>query len=221
MTNNEGQIVTPNYLVHEEKYQQARAKGWPGWGGPERMARENIWLDRLFSCPSVPAQGKVLELGCGEGHYARLLAKQGYTVTGVDVSPTAVAWAIEKTAQSGVSVTYHVADLTQPNLLPGESFDLIVDGNCLHCIIGADRAQFLGNVFRLLQAGGLFFVSSLCSKTAVAQTLQFQDRPYRYLPTPTQLQTELETAGFQIQQFVLHENQKHNHCTAHLLKLQS
>lgn len=210
--------MTPNYLVHEEKYQQARAKGWPGWGGPERMARENIWLERLFSFPTVPSQGSVLELGCGEGHYARLLAQRGYIVTGVDVSPTAVAWAIEKTRQTGESVTYLVADLSQPGLLPGKMFDLIVDGNCLHCIIGQDRASFLGNVFRLLRPGGLFFVSSLCSETAVAQTLEHEGRPYRFLPTPTGLQTELEAAGFQIQQFVVHENQKHNHGTAHVLK---
>lgn len=210
--------MTPNYLIHEEKYQQARAKGWPGWGGPERMARENIWQERLFSFPAVPPQGHVLELGCGEGHYARLLAQRGYTVTGVDVSPTAVAWAIEKTQQTGESVTYLVADLSQPGLLPGKMFDLIVDGNCLHCIIGQDRATFLGNVSRLLRPGGLFFVSSLCSETAVAQTLELEGRPYRFLPTPTGLQTELETAGFQIQQFVVHENQKHNHGTAHVLK---
>ncbi|MCA9954496.1 MAG: class I SAM-dependent methyltransferase, partial [Anaerolineales bacterium] len=124
--------MTPNYLIHEEKYQQARAKGWPGWGGPERMARENIWLERLFSYPAVPEQGKVLELGCGEGHYARLLAQKGYVVTGVDVSPTAVTWAIEKTQQTGEFITYLVADLTEPGLLSGETFDLIVDGNCLH-----------------------------------------------------------------------------------------
>ena len=210
--------MTPNYLIHEEKYQQARANGWPGWGGPERMARENIWLERLLSLPAVPPQGRVLELGCGEGHYARLLAQKGYVVTGVDVSPTAVAWAIEKTQQTGESITYLVADLTEPGLLCGETSALIVDGNCLHCIIGQDRASFLGNVFRLLQPGGFFFVSSLCSETAVAQTLEFEDRPYRFLPTPTGLQTELEKAGFQMQQFVVHENQKHNHCTAHVLK---
>lgn len=213
--------MTPNYLIHEEKYQQARAKDWPGWGGPERMARENIWLERLFSYPLVPGQGKVLELGCGEGHYARLLAQRGYAVTGVDVSPTAVAWAIEKTQQTDKSITYLVADLTEPGLLSGETFDLIVDGNCLHCIIGPDRTSFLGNVFRLLRPGGLFFVSSLCSKTAVAQTLEFEDRPYRFLPTPTGLQTELETAGFQIQQFIIHENPTHNHGTAHVLKPKS
>lgn len=210
--------MAANYLVHEKKYQQARAKGWPGWGGPERMARENIWLERLFSYSAVPGQGKVLELGCGEGHYARLLAQRGYSVTGIDISSTAVAWAREKTAATDYPITYLAADLTQPNLLSGESFDLIVDGNCLHCIIGPDRTTFLGNVYRLLEAGGLFFISSLCSQTAVPQTIQFEGSPYRYLPTPASLQNELEAAGFQVQQLTVHEGQTHNHCTAHLLK---
>lgn len=207
-----------NYFIHEEKYQQARAKGWPGWGGPERMAQENIWLERLFSYSAVPAQGKILELGCGEGHYCRLLAQKGYEVTGIDISPTAVAWAKEKTPETNYNISYLVADLTQPDLLPGESFDLIVDGNCLHCIIGQDRAAFLGNVHRLLKAGGLFFISSLCSQRAADQTIVLEGNPYRYLPTPPNLQRELETAGFQVQQFVVHHKNENGHCTAHLLK---
>lgn len=215
----ENNLMKPNYLIHEDKYQQARVKGWPGWGGPERMAKENIWLERLFSYPALPDRGKVLELGCGEGHYARLLAQRGYTVTGVDISPTAVAWAREKTEAADLQITYHVADLTKPGLLLGESFDLIVDGNCLHCIIGPDRAAFLDNVYRLLREDGFFFISSLCSGTARAQTTEFEGRPYRFIPTPAGLQNELETAGFQVQQLTVHQGQTHNHCTAHLVKV--
>ena len=50
--------------------------------------------------------GEVLELGCGEGHIARLLAGKGYRVTGVDISPTAIQWAKEKTLDTGLHVEY-------------------------------------------------------------------------------------------------------------------
>lgn len=36
---------------------------------------------------------------------------------------------------------------------PGEQFDFILDGFCLHCIIGEDRPVFLANAFRLLKPG--------------------------------------------------------------------
>ena len=78
-----------DYSVHERKYREARAKGWNGWGGDERMAQEHVWIKRLFSY-KIPQTGQVLELGCGEGHYARLLAEKGYRVIGVDISPTAI-----------------------------------------------------------------------------------------------------------------------------------
>ncbi|MCB8968335.1 MAG: hypothetical protein H6660_15745, partial [Ardenticatenaceae bacterium] len=75
MTKSNSYMMETNYLVHDRQYQEARAKGWDGWGGNERMAQEQIWIERLFSYAALPETGQVLELGCGEGHYARLLAQ--------------------------------------------------------------------------------------------------------------------------------------------------
>jgi len=54
-----------DYSVHDKQYQEARAKGWNGWGGNERMAHERIWIERLFSYAEIPTAGEVLELGYG------------------------------------------------------------------------------------------------------------------------------------------------------------
>jgi 2-polyprenyl-3-methyl-5-hydroxy-6-metoxy-1,4-benzoquinol methylase len=75
-----------DYLVHDRLYREARAEGWDGWGGNERIAYGSIWIEQLLSYDEVPKMGEVLELGCGEGHYSRLLAEKGYQVTGVDIS---------------------------------------------------------------------------------------------------------------------------------------
>lgn len=211
-----------DYLVYDRQYQEIRAKGWNGWGGNQRMARESIWIERLFSYPQLPTAGEALELGCGEGHYARLLAERGYTVTGVDVSPTAIQWAQEKSRDAGRQVRYLAADLTWPDLLPGETFDLVADGNCLHCILGADRKIFLANVYRWLKPGGLFFISSLCTDSALDEVSNFAGKPYRYIRSKTNLYKEVEAAGFDIKQANFYRKEiaeySHGHCTLHLTK---
>lgn len=213
-----------NYFVHERKYQEARAKGWPGWGGPDRMASGHIWLERLFSYRDLPRSGRVLDLGCGEGHYSRMLAESGYGVIGVDVSETAIAWAKEKLAETDFEIDFFALDLTQPDILQNEQFDLITDGNCLHCIIGLDRQTFLANVHRLLCKDGLFFVSTLLSLNDADHQIELEGKPYRHAPSEANLRNELEVAGFSIEKFVAHprwsgsSNPQTRHATVHLRK---
>ena len=210
-----------DYLVHDRQYIEARTKGWNGWGGNDRMAYEHQWVEHLFSYDEVPGMGNALELGCGKGHLARLLAEKGYRVLGVDISPAAIQWAEEKTVDAGLKVKYLALDLTQSGVLSGKAFDLIVDGNCLHCIIDQDRQTFLANVHRLLKADGIFFVYSKCSLSAKDEVVEFEGKPYRYVSSQENLHRELEVAGFEIKQSVFHqrgEGGAHGHCTIHLTK---
>ena len=47
--------------------------------------------------------GRAVDLGCGEGADAIWLARQGWTVTGVDISPTAVARAQGAATEAGLT----------------------------------------------------------------------------------------------------------------------
>ncbi|MEJ2619936.1 MAG: class I SAM-dependent methyltransferase [Candidatus Thiodiazotropha sp.] len=199
-----------DYSIYDSLYEQARTKGWQGWGGDARIATGPSQVERILAKSYVPKSGKVLDLGCGEGHLSRLLAAHGYLVTGVDVSETAIAWALEKEAGKR-TVTYIRGNLCQSGVLAGEFFDLIVDGNCLHCILGDDRPLFLRNVLRLLSYDGVFFVSSLCSKDDLSVTLMHMGYPYRYVPSRDRLLFELENSGFQVLAWDEHERKGHNH----------
>jgi 2-polyprenyl-3-methyl-5-hydroxy-6-metoxy-1,4-benzoquinol methylase len=214
-------MMKPDYRVHDRQYQEARAQGWNGWGGDDRIAYEQRWVEFLFACEDVPTQGEVLELGCGEGHLSRLLAGKGYRVLGVDISPTAIQWAKEKTHGAGWEIDYLEMDLTQAGVLAGRAFDLIVDGNCLHCILQQDRKTFLANVYRLLKANGVFFVFSKCKSAGEDEIIEFEGKPYRWVPQWEHLQTELETAGFEIKKAEYHsgrEGSMHGHGTIHLVR---
>ncbi len=76
---------------------------------------------------AFPRQGvqRALDLGCGSGTAALLLAKRARVTVGVDINPRAVALAKINAAINGITnVEFRVGDLFAP--VQGETFDLIV-----------------------------------------------------------------------------------------------
>lgn len=204
-----------DYIIHDELYQEARARNWQGWGGDERIEKVSQTIARIFSHPGVSEKGKALELGCGEGNLSRKLHERGFFVTGIDVSPTAIEWAKEKTSIQGNDIEFMCRDLTQPYPLLNGPFDLIVDGNCFHCILGEDRKIFLQNIRDSLKKSGTFFVSSLCSKKDENETILYKGKPYRHISTPDNLIFELTKAGFKVLKSEIFPREKFNHMDIH------
>lgn len=68
--------------------------------------------------------GTALDVGCGEGADAVWLARQGWQVTGIDVSQVALDKAAIHAAEAGVNVTWRQVDLAG---WPGEpgTYDLV------------------------------------------------------------------------------------------------
>ena len=52
----------------------------------------------------------ILDIGCGTGRHAIELARRGYRVTGVDLSPSQIEAARIKAAAAGVPVDFRVGD---------------------------------------------------------------------------------------------------------------
>jgi SAM-dependent methyltransferase len=71
--------------------------------------------------PGSPGQMKLLEVGCGDGHLLQEAERRGYSVTGVEYSPHAVARAQAK-LQHGTVLIGELADQS----LPDEGFDVCV-----------------------------------------------------------------------------------------------
>lgn len=94
--------------------------------------------------------GRLLEIGCGTGTNAHFLARHGWQVTGLDLSPTAIAQAQQ--GDSGARFAVHDL-LAEP--LPGGPYDAVFDRGCFHVFERAeDRSTFAARVAGVLRTGG-------------------------------------------------------------------
>jgi SAM-dependent methyltransferase len=113
---------------------------WDGHPLPESLRGLVEGVDAL------PA-GTALDLGCGTGDSPIYLARNGWTVTGVDYVAKAVDKARAKAAAAKVTVTFRQADVTRLSSEGvGSGFDLIVDSGCLHGMSAEDRDAYVREV---------------------------------------------------------------------------
>jgi len=123
---------------------------------PWDTGHPDSYLVRMVSeWPSCAAQ--VLEIGCGTGTNSIWLAGQGFTVTGLDISSSAIAIARKRAREQGVSCRFLVDDfLSCP--LADAPYTLVFDRGCFHSTVEPqEREGFVRRVASCLGEGGLWF----------------------------------------------------------------
>jgi len=76
-------------------------------------------------------KGLALDIAMGAGRNAIYLAKMGFEVEGIDISPEAVSIAIESAKKVGVVIKAQVADLEKDFYIKAEAYDVIICFNYL------------------------------------------------------------------------------------------
>ncbi len=172
------------YEGHDEAYKKRKAAGRIGWDTAEGTSENLKIFASAFQNPLVPKNGKVLELGCGAGDISIMLGEIGYKISGIDISETAIVWAKEKAAAKNIEADFRVGNVLDLSEFEEQSFDIVLDGHCLHCIIGEDRKKFLSEAFRVLKNGGLFITGTMCNewtKTPIEGISEYFDEKTRCL----------------------------------------
>ncbi|MBB5918620.1 SAM-dependent methyltransferase [Nocardia transvalensis] len=113
--------------------------------------------------------GRVLDPGTGAGEHTILLTRLGYDVLGVDLSPSAVAYAQRNAAEKGVpAARFRVTDAVRTGRDPEAAaelgvFDTIVDSALFH-VFGDDpqnRADYVRGLHALCKPGGVLHILAL------------------------------------------------------------
>lgn len=132
---------------------------WYPWeAGVTRFGRD---LDQLLTPPprigranyTYPTPGRALDIGCGRGHQAVVLARRGWDVTGIDIIKSPLESARERARRAHVDVDFRHADINDPTLDLGGPFDLILDVGCYHGIRHDLRRRYVKAVTRLAAPG--------------------------------------------------------------------
>ncbi len=119
---------------------------------PETIRRMVDWIVNILGLSSGES---VLDLGCGPGLYAALLARYQLKVTGVDFSENSIVYAIQHAHQENLDITYRCQNYL--NLQDDSIYNavLLIYGD--YCPLTPNqRVSLLSNVRRALKAGGSF-----------------------------------------------------------------
>jgi tellurite methyltransferase len=84
---------------------------------PAKFLRDNIML--------LP-KGRAIDVAMGNGRNAVFLAKMGFAVEGVDISPDAVKTALEAARDAGVAIKADVANLEGDYRIKASAYDVII-----------------------------------------------------------------------------------------------
>ena len=98
---------------------------------------------------------RIIELGCGTGTNAVVLAKRGFDVTAVELVPQAIAQARRRADEAGVRIRFVEADFFEmPD--PGPPFPFVFDRGLYHVLRSVNVERFRDILGALTEPGGLY-----------------------------------------------------------------
>jgi len=96
----------------------------------------------------------VLEIGCGGGQNAIVLAKWGAESVGLDISEKQIKYARKLAKRERVKVPFYVGNMEDLSLFDDESFDMVLSSFAIGYV--DDLSRTFQEVFRVLRKRGLF-----------------------------------------------------------------
>lgn len=116
-------------------------------------------VDFLLETLRLPPGARILDLACGFGRHALDLARRGFSVTGVDVTPDYVRYAREQAEREGLSARFICTDIRETRF--ESEFDAVLnmaDGAIGYLENETENRRIFETVARALKPGGRHFM---------------------------------------------------------------
>lgn len=126
--------------------------------------RHRVHGPALLAACGALAGARVLDVGCGQGYFSRLLARAGAVVVAVDLSERLLARAQEMETAQPLGIAYRHLDATQiGSQLDAASFDLVT--GCMSLQDVADPGRLLAGAAHVLvdQGRAVFSIPHPCT----------------------------------------------------------
>ena len=179
----------------QELYDQTWRKGLEA--GKEERGNLQTNLEFLAETDLIKPNDKILEIGCGIGSVVFELSKQGYDITGTDISREAIAYGLKK--YGNIKLEVQPAETLS---FENETFDVVLSFDLFEHIAQVDK--HVSEVFRVLRTGGYYLFqtpnkySNVIFETLSNKSLKWR-RAHPSLHTPRQLTRRLIKHGFKAQ----------------------
>ena len=151
---------------------------------------------------------RVLEIGCGTGSTALLIAPHVGHITATDLAPGMIEIAQEKVEQEAVeNVSFKVSEVLGHSVA-NQRYDAVMAHNLLHLLPDLDRA--LAHIAALTRREGVFISKTVCApdrawvkyallrRIAIPLMQAVGKAPYVNFLTATELEKKIAAAGFEI-----------------------
>ena len=147
--------------ANRQYFRKAYGTGQHGWAveNPSPYA-----LKFLAHLKRIIPNGRLLDIGCGEGRHAILAAQMDFNVTAIDYEVSALKCAQRFAKNKKVrGIIFRAANVLR--LPPQDSpFDIVLDYGCLHHQRKRDWPAYKASVLRVLSPNGFFILSVFSPK---------------------------------------------------------
>jgi cyclopropane fatty-acyl-phospholipid synthase-like methyltransferase len=181
-----------------KKQQELYDKGWSSElaAGKEQRGNLQTNLEFLAQTNLLKPNDRILEIGCGIGTIVFELNKQGYDITGTDISREAIDYGLKKYGDIRLEVK-----AAEALGYEDESFDVVLSFDVFEHIAKIDK--HISEVSRVLRRDGLYLFqtpnkySNVIFETLYHKSLKWR-RAHPSLHTPGRLKRRLSGHGFEI-----------------------
>ncbi len=147
--------------------------------------------------PHVPANGRVLDVGCGVGLMVNILQANGFESEGIDLSPRMVAFSRRRNPKA----TIYEGDFLHIDF--PHAYAALTALAFIHLFPAPEAQQILHKMHDILEPQGVLYIGTTKSENSSEGWEEKHDyqgvvRRFRKHWTDTEFRTALEQAGFEI-----------------------